>query len=162
MTFEVTYMKRFIEYARAEDFIRSIAPSHGALRSGDFNERIIVYVVLDNLLKTGKLIYLDPTHFQQLVSYYYAVYEEHSTYFGASDEHQGISVNDRIRKIRDVEILGQTLISSMSRQYRSNIVVSVVCRDPHDTSKKALRPANVLYYFQHCLEGVEHVFTYVE
>ncbi|KAL1927706.1 hypothetical protein VTP01DRAFT_3527 [Rhizomucor pusillus] len=28
MTFEVTYMKRFIEYARAEDFIRSIAPSH--------------------------------------------------------------------------------------------------------------------------------------
>ncbi|KAL1928895.1 hypothetical protein VTP01DRAFT_1954 [Rhizomucor pusillus] len=27
MTFEVTYMRRFIEYARAEDFIRSIAPS---------------------------------------------------------------------------------------------------------------------------------------
>lgn len=53
-------------------------------------------------VKTGKLVYMDPTHFQQLVSYYDAVDEEHYTYFGASDEHQGIVVNDRIRKIRDV------------------------------------------------------------
>ncbi|KAL1927709.1 hypothetical protein VTP01DRAFT_3530 [Rhizomucor pusillus] len=106
-------------------------------------------------VKTGKLVYMDPTHFQQLVSYYDSVDEEHYTYFGASDEHQG-----------------QTFISSMSRQYRSSTVISVVCRDgghlepmhddPHDTSKKVLRPANVLYYFQRSLEGVEHVFAYVE
>lgn len=68
-------------------------------------------------LKTGKLVYMDPDHFKHLVSYYQSTYQGNFTYFGASDDHQGVIVNDRIKKIPTIELLVQTFISCIFRPY---------------------------------------------
>lgn len=114
-------------------------------------------------LKTGAVVLMDSEHYSCLLEFYKSVYP--SVAFRSVFELNGTGtlVNNRIKKMVSIDLLGQTFTSAMMRTARRSIIQA---RLPNPNGNGySVWTGEVQYYFTHNLQttnGVsEHVFAFV-
>ena len=113
-------------------------------------------------LATGDLVFMDRGHYEFLYQYYCNTYRNwfRPVRVGSGGPRTMYRVNDRIKKITKIDILGQTFLSLASRQTRLGCAITITITPPN--GERILAPARALYYFVHHFNGEDYYFALVE